>query len=110
MGQYAGVGLVHCLDCLRNRADRFVGLSRCVEYRDSWSLAFSEIAGDKRGPESGLGWGTLWLALGLERGHSFSAIVVCYFGTFHITCLSMHHNFSLIPITLHVHPGWIVKM
>ena len=31
-----------------------MGLSRCVEYRDSWSLAFSEIAGDKRGPESGL--------------------------------------------------------
>ena len=30
------------------------GLSRCVEYRDSWSLAFSEIAGDKKGLESGL--------------------------------------------------------
>ena len=36
------------------------GLSRCVEYRDLWStsaiggLGFSEIAGDKKGPESGL--------------------------------------------------------
>ena len=25
------------------------GLSRCVEYRDPWSFAFSEIAGDKKG-------------------------------------------------------------
>ena len=83
----SGWNLVHYLYCLRNAytvyaipvADGvvyrgtlystgrqiFVGccglISRCVEYRDSWStsaiggLAFSEIADDKKGPESGLG-------------------------------------------------------
>ena len=72
---FAKVGQ-HCLDCLRNAhciriavADGVVysgtrgqicGLSRCVEYRDSWitsavgGLAFSEISGDKKGPECGL--------------------------------------------------------
>ena len=64
----------HCLDCLRNYTVRiavadgvvytvdpkFVGYRGVWSINDSWitsaigGLAFSEISGDKKGPESGL--------------------------------------------------------